>query len=326
MRKAWLAPRQRALIMALGLACGRALFAVPASAEGSSDRVAAAQALFDRARELMVAGHYGDACPKLEESQRLDPASGTLLNLADCYEQQGRLASAWLKFLEAATASRAGANVDRETTARDRAAALAGKVPKFVIKVSGDPTPGLEVRRDGEVVNRNQWGVPLPADAGERIISASAPGRSSWRTAVTLKAGDTAAITVVIPELAPIATLPDATPEVRAAPPLGTQRLFAIAATGAGVVGVVLGTAFALQSKSKHNEADRFCNGPACFDQRGVDLGEEAKQAGNVATIAFTAGALAVAGGALLWFTAPARTPAARIGLGAGTLQVSGTW
>jgi hypothetical protein len=326
MRTAWLAPRQRALVITLGLACGRATYAAPACAEGSSDRVAAAQALFDRARELMIAGHYGDACPKLEESQRLDPASGTLLNLADCYEHQGRLASAWLKFLEAAAASRAGANVDRETTARDRAAALAGKVPKFVIKVSGDPTPGLEVRRDGEVVERNQWGVPLAADPGEHTISASAPGRSPWRTTATLKAADTTAIAVVIPELARTATPPEATLEARAAQPLGTQRLFAIAATGAGVVGMALGTVFALQSKSKHDDADRFCNGPACFDQRGVDLGEEAKQAGNVATIAFTAGALAVAGGALLWFTAPARTPAAGIGLGAGTLQVSGTW
>ena len=326
MRKPCLTPRQRALVIALGLACGRATYAVPARAEGSSDRVAAAQTLFDRARELMVAGHYGDACPKLEESQRLDPASGTLLNLAACYEHQGRLANAWLTFLEAAAASRAGGNVDRETTARDRAAALAGKVPKLVFKVSSDLTPGLEVRRDGEVVERKQWGVPLAADPGEHTIIASAPGRSPWRTAATLKAGDTAPITVVIPELARTATRPEAPSAARTGEPLRPQRLFAIAATGAGVVGVALGTVFALHSKSKHDEADRFCNGPACFDQRGVDLGEEAKRAGNVATIAFTAGALGVAGGALLWFTAPARTPAARIGLGAGMLQVSGTW
>ena len=325
MKMRWRRPRRGALLIALGFTCGRATCAAPAFADGSSDRVAAAQALFDRARELMAAGHYGDACPKLEESQRLDPASGTLLNLADCYEHQGRLASAWRRFLEAAAASRAGGNIDRETTARDRAAILAGKVPKIVIKLAGNPTPGLEVRRDGDLVGRDQWGVALAVDPGEHTISASAPGRSPWQTAATLRVGDASPVTVVVPELARTATPPDASP-ARSAQPLGTQRLFAIAATGAGVVGVALGTVFALQSKSKHDEADRFCNGPACFDQRGVDLAEEAKQAGNLATIAFTAGALGLAGGAVLWFTAPARSPAAHIGLGVGTLQVSGTW
>src|SRR5438034_1147130 len=82
-------------VLAIGLATA------PARAQ-SSEAKAAAEASFEEARQLVLAGHFAEACPKLEASQRLDPAPGTELNLADCYEKTDRFASAWGMFQQAA--------------------------------------------------------------------------------------------------------------------------------------------------------------------------------------------------------------------------------
>src|ERR1041384_3389916 len=65
-----------------------------------ADRTLAA-ALFREGKALMDKSDFTPACAKLEESERLDPGGGTLLNLALCHEKQGRAATAWGEFIEA---------------------------------------------------------------------------------------------------------------------------------------------------------------------------------------------------------------------------------
>src|SRR5512136_2811036 len=62
---------------------------------------AAAEVLFREGRKLVAANDFAAACPKFAESQRLDPAVGTLLNWAACEEHVGKLASAWQRWKEA---------------------------------------------------------------------------------------------------------------------------------------------------------------------------------------------------------------------------------
>src|SRR5262245_13566973 len=50
-----------------------ALLTTLAQAEPSAGDKATAQALFDQGKQLAAAGKVSDACPKFEESQRLDP-------------------------------------------------------------------------------------------------------------------------------------------------------------------------------------------------------------------------------------------------------------
>ncbi|WP_437939271.1 hypothetical protein [Sorangium sp. So ce341] len=152
-RAAALLPRYVALFAALILA----LMALPRGARAAD--TATAQALFDDAKKLMAAGKYAEACPKLEESQSLAPGLGTQLNLALCYENLGRTASAWSLYLEVAGGARAANQLDREKVARQQAAALEGKLSCLTITVS-EPPEGIEVKRDGKPIGRVQWARP----------------------------------------------------------------------------------------------------------------------------------------------------------------------
>ena len=276
-----LGSRRQLAVIALGI-LGLGLVVVrPAEAQSATDS-AAAQALFEEARTLLKAGRAAEACPKLEESQRLDPGSGTLLNLARCYEQMGRVASAWNKYLEAASSAAAAGNAARESEARQRAAALRPRLPKLVITVASEAkdTPGLVVTRDGERVGAAQWGLAIPADPGDHTITASAPGRATWQ-AVTAVSGVGTTVAITVPALA--VSAPEAPPTravtsaPAAAPPpvvvatepapsgLGTRRTLALVAGGIGVVGIGVGTVFGLKSKSDHDEAAKYCDGrPFC--------------------------------------------------------------
>ncbi|WP_437312644.1 hypothetical protein [Sorangium sp. So ce385] len=187
---------------------------------------AAAQALFDAARQLMAQGRHAEACPKLEESQRLDPGIGTQFNLAACYEQVGRTASAWSTFLDVAGAAKAAGQLEREKVARQRATALEPKLIRLTITAPADAPADLQVKRDGALVGRAQWGTPVPVDPGKHTVEASAAGRSPFVKTVELnKAG--ASETVAVPPLAgaparaaaPPVSGPAAPPARAAAPP-----------------------------------------------------------------------------------------------------------
>ncbi len=65
-----------------------------------------------------------------------------------------------------------------------------------------------------------------------------------------------------------------------------------------------------------------------CPTQGGVDLWNDASTLGNVSTIGLIVGGVALAGGAVLWFTAPRSGSAvsAQVGAGLGDIQVRGSW
>lgn len=299
----------------------------PHAGAQAAAKAAAAQALFDEAKALMGAGRAVEACPKFEESQKLDPGSGTLINLALCYETTGRTASAWTTYRDAAAAANVAGNTKRERGARERANALAPKVSKLQVDVPHEARlPGLAVTRDGIEVGAAQWGAPIPTDEGVHEVVATAPGYVEWRSKVELASGG-ASVSVQVPklvaasgsEIPPVAAVgtepPPKAPAAEASQTgpnaserksgLGAQRIAAIAVGGVGVAGLVVGTVFGVKALSKKDEADETCDGNACRSEAGVTAGNDAQTAGNVSTVAMIVGAAFVAGGAVLWLTAP---------------------
>ncbi|MEZ4309608.1 MAG: hypothetical protein R3F14_16350 [Polyangiaceae bacterium] len=148
------------------------------SAAPSRKDVQAADKLFREARALMAKGEYEPACPKLEESQGLDPAPGTQYQLAVCYEHTGRPATAVTLYLEVAELAKQAGYKDKEKVARENADALSPKVPRLVIEVADALRgPGLAITRDGAPVPESDYNAPILVNPGEVTIEATAPGK-----------------------------------------------------------------------------------------------------------------------------------------------------
>ncbi len=321
--------------MALVLAACAAVPGV-ASAQSAQDK-AAADVLFQQGKKLMLDNKFSDACPKFAESLRLDTGLGTMLWLADCYERSGKTASAWGQFQEAAETA-AKTKDAREKVARERSKQLEPRLVKLqVVVAESNVVPGLEVRRDGSLIGKPLWGTAVPIDPGSHELVATAPGFKTWEGSIDASAvGKTA--TVTIPKLTPDEAPKDA-PVVVVAPkelPKGDrgnmQRTIGLVAGGVGVVGVGLGVVFGLSAKSKlaDSNANGHCQPNNHCDEIGFQSRSDSKDAATLSTVAFAVGGVALAAGAVLYFTAPKGPQKAglqlvpQVGRGAGGLDILG--
>ncbi len=312
--------RRRGLLVALALAALAP--ARRASAQATAD-AAAAEALFNEAQRLEAAGHYADACPKFAESLRLDSGIGVMLYLADCWERVDRTASAWAQFREAEDlANRSGDK--RAAAAHQRAAILEPRLAKLVIHLApGADVAGLTLTRDTTAMGPAQWGVPVPVDPGPHTIVMSAPGKKTRTASVLVTAGGAPTVFELAPlEDAPASATvpaPAAGPATAPPPPEGdhapppaasggsSQRTWSLVLGGAGVLGVALGSAFGIDTISKNSASNAAgkCDATNHCTSAGIDLRNEAFRSGTVSTVAFLAGGAALAGAAVLYFTAP---------------------
>src|SRR5450432_729978 len=141
-----------------------------------------AQALFDDGKRLMQAGKLDEACPKLQKSFEVDPAGGTLLHLASCLEQEGKLASAWVRYNDALSMAKRDGRKDREDIARGKVAELEPRLARLHITVpDASRVPGLTIQRATETIPADLWGTPAPVDLGTYDIVVTAPGYKTFK-------------------------------------------------------------------------------------------------------------------------------------------------
>jgi serine/threonine-protein kinase len=285
--------------------CGTSL----ASAQSDAGSRALAVQLFDEAEALFEKEQLAQACPKYAESYRLDPQLGVLVYLAECYEKNGQVASAWGSFREAEEIARKRGDA-RGEHARERARALEPRLSYLTIEVP-EPVrvPGLEVLRGGVPVAAVLWNARAAVDAGTHQIDVRASGYEPWRGSVVVS-GEGGSATLRVPKLTPLpagASGSGAALGPRDAPAAqGTsRRIAAIAVGGLGLVGVGVGGFFGLSAQSSLSEAKGLCNENDYCTPRGDTLRSSAKSKALVATVATGVGAAALVTAAVLWFTAP---------------------
>lgn len=318
-------PQRTHRTMAATLALGVLLHVQGAAAAPSSS--AQARSLFREARELMEEQRFAEACPKLQESLRIDPGMGTQFNLAHCWEKLGLTASAWGLFLDVASAAQRTDQRARETAARARAAALEPKLSRLRVDV---PTsvPGLTIRVAGDELGQGAWSAAMPVDPGPYHVEASAPDKQSWSQDVLVEGqGMTTSVEVpLLRDIAPAVEAPisdsarPATPED--AEGNGAGRTILTFSLGAvGVAGILAGVVYGLDAKSHTSASQDLCTGGPeeniCLrgeGQPGFDGGvaeredldqhrNDADRSATVSYVAFGVGTAALAGTAILLLT-----------------------
>jgi hypothetical protein len=322
--------RWAGLLLVVGL--GGAAAAWTSSASGQTDQdKAVATTLFEEGRTLLAAGKVSEACRKLEESRRLDPLPGTVLNLATCHEREGLTASAVAEFRQARAMAERDHRDDRVAFAEEHIRALEPRLSMLVIVVGpGVDAPDLSVTFDGVALGRAAWGTRIPVDPGSHVIVASAPGKQARRIDVRVGPdGDvqTATLEALVdapaapppPEPAPPASPAPEPPRppvlVEAPPPraaLSTRRTWALVSGGAGVVAAGIGTYFGLTAIAKHGDPQATCTTTPC--PIAVDLNNQAKSAADASTVSFAVALAALGVGAFLWLGDTTVTVSAGVG------------
>lgn len=277
---------------ALAALTALAVLAGPAAARAQTPNPAAIQ-LFEEGRKLMGEGKYKEACPKLAESARMTPAVGTHLNLAKCYEALGKTASAWTNYKQAVFLGKK-LNDDRVPLAEQKATELEPKLMKLQIKMASGDVPGLTIHQDDQDVGKGAIDTPIPADPGDHVIEATAPGFSVWSTHVTVgKEGQV--VIVNIPALIP---KPDAGGKPGGPSPL---RPVAFAVGGVGVAGLVLGGVMGGLAMSAKNDLKTLCPSNKCTTQAAQDAHASANTKALVSTVGMAVGGAALVTGVVLF-------------------------
>ncbi len=251
-----------------------------------------AEALFREGRRSADAGNYALACPRFEESNRLDPAPGTLLNLADCEEHVGHLAFAWEHFRR--LAEELPEQDARRPIAEARARALESRIPKLRIALVGQ-VPATVVR-DGAVLGPASLGVALPVDPGRHTVVVSSPGRLDRVYDVPVPEGQEVQLRVVPGQPGTAAeggagaasnTTPPAEGVDAEGPPShaswrGTTQLVL---GGVGAASLVTGAAFGVAALVQLSASNGSCNQGVCSNEDALSQYHSAQSFAHVSDV-----------------------------------------
>ena len=307
-----------------GVVAAVVLFAALSAARPALAQDAAiAENLYQEGQTLMAAGKTEEACQKFAASHRLDPAPGTVLNLAACHEKLGKDASAWAEYKEAQALSARRGDKRREEYAAQKIDSLEKHLHRVVVEILS-PLPDMKVTLDGRPLVREAWGTGLALDPGLHKLEVSAPGYTTWTRELNM-GPSSGTDRIEVPKLeksgdalaspAPVAPMPAADPKPAA--PLeperpvsastssaSTKRTVGFVAAGAGALSLGAALIFALRTKSLASDRDNLCPaGQPCFKQAAFDADQDAHVSQQWMFITGAAGIVLGGAGAFLILT-----------------------
>lgn len=287
-----------------------------------------AQALFETARRLMEEGKFAEACPKLAESHRLDPAAGTLLNLAVCHEKEGKMASAWVEYNDLLAIKGGDNGTERRRIAAERITEIEPRLAHVTfVPEPEDEALDLVIALDGAQLHRAAIGVPLPVDPGAHRIAVTAPGRKTWWSEIAaVEPGTSREVHVpplepLDPPAAPRGSLAAGTKIGAAAqlPPANPRRSAAYVTAAGALVALAAAGYFGYLAKNEWDRRNDRCV-PDCDNPDATSGAGRARTLARVADVAAGLGIVMGAIGAYLYVTS---APSAAVSTGGPSLAAS---
>lgn len=278
----------RALLIVMCLASA-------ASAETKVD------ALFKKGKQQLADKKYDEACKTFEEVDKLEPGIGAKLNVARCYEEWEKLAIAYRWYADAQNMANS-TNDKRASKIKELIDALDTDVPRLTIKLPAKIDPGAAaVQLDGKPFT--ELGAEQRVDPGPHVIDYQS-GKTAKKKTVNMERGASTEVELVFD---PGATMIGQKPPPPPSSPTNTRKVLGIASTSAGVIALGVAGVMTLTARSKYNAAiDDHCMGETNLcDAEGLSATNNAKKRANHATIVSIVGAVAIAGGVVLYLTAP---------------------
>jgi len=267
-----------------------------------------ADELFKKGKKLLAEKKYPEACTAFEDSDHIDPGIGAKLNVAKCYEEWGKLATAWRWFTDAEQMARA-AKDDRAAKIHELAVALDANVPKLTVSLPrGTSTDGVAVKLDGTPLDVAALGHELRVDPGPHQIDAVIDGEAQTKV-IPIERGAASEITLELPasRTRPAASRGEPPESAAHRDPGRTRRLVGLGVSGAGVLTVGIAGIVALSAHGDYKDAlAAHCNGASDMcDADGLAATHSARHRANIATVVTLGGLAAVAGGLVIYFTTP---------------------
>lgn len=269
-------------------------FSFATSARAVATAVEQADRLFNDGRRAADHGDYARACALFEDSFRLDPAIGTLVNLGDCAEHLGDLERAFTAYRTAE--ARMAPGDDRAPRVRERIEHIDAHSAKLTLKLDDAPE-GTAVTLDGALTDPKK--SPFHIAKGAHVILVTAVGYGGARFALTVAEGESRTLALT-PGSALEAVLPTIAPQTNAPAP-SWMLPTSITALGASVASAWVGSLAGLVAIDRRDVQRANCNAVDQCTQAGVDAAHDGAAWANASTIAFVvSGVLLAAGGTLL--------------------------
>ena len=273
-----------------------------------------AEALFKKGKKLLAEKQYAEACTAFEKSDKLDPGIGAKLNAARCFEEWGKLSRAYRWYSDAESMAKE-AKDDRAAQIRQLIEVLDPEVPRLTITLpEGTDVAKVRVKLDGTALKGSELGSELRVDPGPHEIEYRVNGATRKKT-VPLERGGSSEIALEL-ESATAAKPTDASEPDPAAPttvdehPGRGRRIAGLAIASAGAIGLGIAGYVTLDARSSYNDAlAAHCMGVTNMcNAAGLELTHDARSRANTATVIAILGGVAIAGGVVLYVTAPKRT------------------